>query len=154
MKQKLLKMTLLLCALIAGSSVWAAEDDTHDFAQDFSQLLNNNAAISSINIDQQTYPIKKVIVSYRYNKTLENAVTIAVSVGNTSFGTFDVNGTGSNYNTHDFTGTETSGAVTISFTNNTGSGTGHGTFYVNNTAPMAAVFWKTQLKSAEKWCTI
>ena len=65
---------LLLCALIVGSgSVWAAENDTHDFSQSLSQLLNNNASIPSITIDQQSYPVKEVIVSYSYNKNIENA---------------------------------------------------------------------------------
>ena len=131
MKKLLLKSILLLCALVVGSSAWATVDETHDFSQSLSQLLNNNATISSINIAAQSYPIKKVTVSYRYNNTKKDAVTIAVSVGGTSWGTFDVNGTGSNYITHDFTGTEATGAVAISFTNNTGNGTGHGTFYVN-----------------------
>ena len=134
MKQKLLlKSMLLLCALIAGSSsVWAAEGDKHDFSQSLSQLLNNNASISSINIAKQSYTVKEVIVSYRYNNTKTDAVTMEVSVGGNSWGTFNVNGTGSNYSTKSFTDDAVKGAITISFTNNTGSGTGHGTFYVNN----------------------
>ena len=129
----LLKSLFLLCALIVGtSSSWATVNDTHDFSQSLSQLLNNNASISSINIAAQSYPIKKVTVSYRYNKTIKDAVTITVSVGGTSWGSKNVVGTDKDYSTLDFTGTETTGAVVISFTNNTGSGTGHGTFYVNN----------------------
>ena len=112
--------------------MWAAEGDTHDFAQTLQQLLNNNASIDDITIDAQSYPIKKVIVSYRYNKTLTNAVTVEVSVGGTSWGSSNVVGTGSNYTTMEFTGTEATGEVFISFTNNTGNGTGHGTLYVNN----------------------
>lgn len=107
------------------------EGDTHNFAQNLQQLLNNNASISSINIAAQSYPVKKVTVSYRYNNTKTDAVTMEVTVGGTSWGTFNVNGTGSNYSTHDFEGESTTGAIVISFTNNTGSGTGHGTFYVN-----------------------
>ena len=108
------------------------EDDTHDFSQSLEQLLNNNATIASINIAQQSYPVKKVTVSYRYNNTITDAVTMEVRVGGTSWGTFDVNGTGKNYSTQDFEGQSTTGAISITFTNNTGSGTGHGTFYVNN----------------------
>ena len=131
-KSLLMKTMLLLCALIVGSSAWAAEGDTHVFVQTLQQLLNNNASIDDITIDAQSYPIKKVIVSYRYNKTLTNAVTVEVSVGGTSWGSSNVVGTGSNYTTMEFTGTEATGEVVISFTNNTGNGTGHGTFYVNN----------------------
>ena len=122
---------LLVCVML-GVSAWGAENETHDFTQSLSQLLNNNATISSINIDAQSYPIKKVIVSYKYNKTIQNAVTIAVKVGNTSWGTQNVVGTGSDYSTIEFSGDATTGAVEISFTNNTGNGTGHGTFYVNS----------------------
>ena len=132
-KLNLLKSFFLLCALIVGStSVWATENDTHDFAQTLSQLLNNNATISGINIAEQTYPVKKVIVSYRYNKEITNAVTVAVSVNGTSWGSKNVVGTGSDYSTLEFSGEEANGEVSISFTNNTGTGTGHGTFYVNN----------------------
>lgn len=128
-----MKFMLLLCALIVGSgTMWAAENDTHDFSQSLSQLLNNNAAISSIEIAAQNYPVKKVVVSYRYNKTLTNAVTVAVSVGGNSWGSSYVVGTGSNYTTMEFSGNATTGAIVISFTNNTGDGTGHGTFYVDN----------------------
>ena len=112
--------------------MWAAEDETHDFAQEFSQLLNNNADITSINIPEQAYPVKKVILSYRYNKTIENAVTVSVSVNGHSWGAQNVVGTGSTYTTMEFSGEDASGDITISFTNNTGDGTGHGTFYVNN----------------------
>ena len=128
----LLKSLLLLCALIVGSlSSWADDGDKHDFTQSLQQLLNNNATISSINIAQQDYPVKEVIVSYRYNNTKTDAVTMEVNVGNSSWGTFNVNGTGSNYFTTSFEGNPTIGGISISFTNNTGSGTGHGTFYVN-----------------------
>ncbi|MBR0273120.1 MAG: InlB B-repeat-containing protein [Bacteroidaceae bacterium] len=139
MKQKLLNsiklralmLVAVLCALFTGTA-WGAEDDTHDFSQSLSQLLNNNASIAGINIEAQTYPVKKVIISYRYNKTLTNAVTMSVSVGGNDWGSQYSEGTGSNYSTVEFSGDAVEGAIDISFTNNTGSGTGHGTFYVNN----------------------
>ena len=112
-------------------TAFAAEDDKHDFDQTLQQLLNNNASISPINIAEQSYPVKSVIVSYRYNNTKPDAVTINVTVGGTNFGSFNVNGTGGNYQTQAFNGAAIKGAVAISFVNNTGSGTGHGTFYVN-----------------------
>jgi len=124
---------LLLCALIVGTNVvWAADGDTHDFSQSLSQLLNNNASISSINIAAQSYPVKEVIISYRYNNTKKDAVTISVTVAGDSWGSFNVNGTGSNYLTESFTNEQKTGVINITFTNNTGNGKGHGTFYVNN----------------------
>ena len=127
-------LTLLLTLLFSLeiNNAWGAENDTHDFTQSLSQLLNNNASINSINIAEQSYPVKEVIISFRYNKTIENAVTMEVSVGGTSWGTKYSAGTGSNYADSSFTHVAASGAIAISFTNNTGSGTGHGTFYVNN----------------------
>lgn len=124
-------MAVMLFTIGVGN-VWGAENDTHDFSQSLSQLLNNNASISSINIDAPSYPIKEVIISFRYNKTIENAVTMTVSVGGTSWGSKYSAGTGNNYADSSFTHASASGAIAISFTNNTGSGTGHGTFYINN----------------------
>lgn len=119
-------------AVLFSVSAWAADGDEHNFSQTLSQLLNNNASIPSIDIAAQSYPVKKIVVSYRYNKTIKNAVTVEVSVGGTSWGSESVNGTGSNYSTLEFSGEAVTGAISISFTNNTGNGTGHGTFYVNN----------------------
>ena len=134
MKKKLQFKKLLLMALmlVGAGTAWAADGDTHDFAQTLQQLLNNNASINPINIEEQEYAVKKVIVSYRYNKTITNAVTVSVSVGGNDWGSQYVNGTGNNYSTLEFSGEEAiKGAIAISFTNNTGSGTGHGTFYVD-----------------------
>ena len=130
-KSRWLLVPLMLITFGVGN-VWGAENDTHDFAQSLSQLLNNNASISSINIAEQNYPVKEVIISFRYNKTIEDAVTMGVSVGGTSWGTQNSTGTGNNYSTKTFSHESATGAIVISFTNNTGSGTGHGTFYVNN----------------------
>ena len=92
--------------------------------------MNDNASISSINISDQGYPIKSIIITCRYNKDLDPAVTIAVSVGGESFASNQT--VGDNFNsTKTFNG-NASGAISISFTNETGSGTGHGTFYVTN----------------------
>ena len=125
-------MLVAIMTTALSGTAWAEENDTHDFAQTVQQLLNNNASISSINIDAQSYSVKKVVVSYRYNKTLTDAVTVEVTVNGTSWGTQNVEGTGNNYSTLEFTGDAETGAIEISFTNNTGNGTGHGTFYVNN----------------------
>ena len=123
---------LLLCALIVGSSsLWAAENDNHDFAQSLSQLLNNNASIASINIAEQSYSVKQIIVSYSYNKDITNAVTISAAIGGNAFGSSHVV-SASETSTAIFSGSSTTGAITISFVNGTGSGTGHGTFKVTN----------------------
>lgn len=119
-----------MCLLFGVGQSWAAEGDTHDFTQTLSQLLNNNASISSITIPQQTYPVKEVKVTWRYNKSTSDVVTIAVSVGSTNFGSEKV-GT-STTSTSSFKGSSTTGKITVSFTNHAGSGTGKGTFYVTN----------------------
>lgn len=127
MKKLLTFLTLLVLAYGVG---WAAENDVHDAGISFSQLLNNNASINPVSISAPTYPIKTVTINWRYNKSTANVVTIEVKVGGTSWGTQSV---GTN-TTSDviFNGTPTIGAVEITFTNNAGSGTGKGTFYVNS----------------------
>ena len=131
MRKLFLKSMLLLCALIVGSSsMWAAEGDIHDMSITQSTNLNNNASIPSVNIDEQSYSIKKVTINWRYNKTTENPVTIEVIVGGNSWGTETISG--NKTDDVEFSGSSTTGAVVINFTNNTGSGTGHGTFYVNS----------------------
>jgi len=132
LKNNLLSKFVLLCAvLLAGAgTAWAAEGDVHDFSQSLSQLLNNNASISSISIAEQDYPIKQIVVSYSYNKAIDNAVTIEAKVGESSWGTHVVSK--SETTTATFDGSSATGNVVISFTNGTGSGTGHGTFKVTN----------------------
>lgn len=124
-------LALLVVLILTCGNAWGAEGDTHDFSQSLQQLLNNNASISSINIAAQSYPVKEVIISFRYNNTINNAVTMEVLVGGNSWGTAYSEGTKSNYKTRSFTHDAVTGAVAITFTNNTGTGTGHGTFYVN-----------------------
>lgn len=130
-KSFLLKTMLLLCALVAGSgSVWAAENDTHDFSQTLSQLLNNGADIASINIAEQSYTVKEVIISYTHNKSLTgDFVTASVSVGGNSFGSTML--TANTTTTQSFSSSSKSGAIVISFTNPR-TGTGQGTFKVTN----------------------
>ena len=131
MTKKLLTFLTLL-TLFFGVG-WAAEDDVHNFPVNVQQLLNNNATIQPVVIEQQSYPIKAVTVHWRHNKDNEG-VTIEVFVGGTSWGTQKVTNSGTDYFNAVFEGTSTTGAVRITFTNNTGSGTGHGTFYVDNVA--------------------
>jgi len=130
-KLYLLKSILLLCALVAGSvSAWAEEGDVHDMSITQSTQLNDNASIPTINIDEQDYPVKKVTINYRHNKSITNPVTIEVTVGGTSWGTKNITGN----TTADvvFEGESAKGAIVIDFTNNSGSGTGKGTLWVNS----------------------
>ena len=130
---------LILFLLCVAGNAWGAEGDTHDFSQSLSQLLNNKASIASINIASQSYTVKEVKVTYSYNNKLAaDIVTINVSVGETSFGSFKVvstKTTGTTAGTQSFKTspqTSVSGAISVSFINHTGSGSGHGTFQVSN----------------------
>mgnify|MGYP003290881692 CR=1 FL=1 len=114
------------------SEVKAATNETHEFSQSFSQLLNNDASIASIEIPQQTYTIKKIELVCRYNKAIDPAVEVNVTVGSDALS--EVVTVGNNFNGTKSWELDTpkSGKVTFSFTNKCGSGTGKGTFYVTN----------------------
>ena len=122
-------LALIVCVFVP-LGMKAAEDDVHDMNISQSTVLNNNAEIPSINIAAQSYSVKTVTINWRYNKTIENPVTIEVLVGGNSWGTQTI--TGNTTADAVFEGESTIGAIVINFTNNTGSGTGHGTFYVNS----------------------
>ena len=128
----LLKSMLLLCALVAGgSSVWGVEGDTHDFPQTTSVLLNNSASIDEINIAEQAYPVKEVIISYTHNKSLTgDFVTATVSVDGSSWGSNAL--TCNTTTTSSFTGTSATGAIVISFVNHRTASSKQGTFQVTN----------------------
>ena len=127
----ILTAALALLAIFAiPMGMKAAEGDVHDMNITQSTNLNNNASIPSIEIDAQSYSVKTVTINWRYNKAIENPVTIEVIVGDESWGTQTI--TGNTTADAVFEGESTIGAITINFTNNTGSGTGHGTFYVNS----------------------
>ena len=66
---KRLAMVLTMLLIVGIGQAWGAEGDTHDFTQTLSQLLNNNATISSITIPEQSYSIKEVKITCKYNKT-------------------------------------------------------------------------------------
>ena len=120
----------LLAILAIPMGMKAAEGDVHDMNITQSTNLNNNASIPSVNIAAQAYPVKTVTINWRYNKTNTDPVTIEVLVGGTSWGIQTI--TGNTTADAVFNGESTIGAIVINFTNNTGSGTGHGTFYVNS----------------------
>jgi uncharacterized repeat protein (TIGR02543 family) len=120
----------LLAFLAIPMGMRADAGDVHDMNITQSTVLNNNSAIPSINIEAQAYPVEAVTINWRYNKTIENPVTIEVLVDGTSWGTQTI--TGNTTADAIFEGSATMGPIVINFTNNTGSGTGHGTFYVNS----------------------
>ena len=126
-----LKTMLLLCLMVVGvGNAWGTEGDTHDFSQTLSQLLNNGNSITSINIAQQSYPVKEVIISYTHNKSLTgDFVTASVSVGGDNWGSNML--TCNTTTTQSFSGSSKTGAIVISFTNPR-TGTGQGTFKVTN----------------------
>ena len=123
---------ICLCMLTVGvGNVWGAENDTHDFTQTLSQLLNNNASIADVTVAEQSYTVKSVIVTVVYNKTAGGA-TVSVKVGGTTFGspqTMNSNMT----KTFTYNGASAvKGKVVVSSVNNCGSGTGKGTFKITN----------------------
>lgn len=130
-KKNLFSRMLLLLALIVGSTsnAWAAEGDPHEFTQNLQQLLNNNNSINSINISDPGYYVKEIKITCRYNKDIDPAVTINATIGGNAFGSSVT--VGNNFDgTKSITGSSVKGNIIISFKNETGNGTGHGTFYV------------------------
>ena len=119
-------------AVLSIGQMWAAEDEVHKFnsSNETREVgLNNDAAIPAIEIAAPAYPVKKVAVNCKYNKSGLPGVTISVTVGGEAFGesyTFDEKTT----KTVNFEGSAASGDIVISFVNNSGTGTGKGTFYV------------------------
>ena len=116
------------------SPVHAAENESHAFSQSIQQVLNGNAAIDSISISEQSYPIKQVNVHYRYNKTNNTSVSCTVSVAGNEVDTKYITGTGSNYANLEFPiGSSVKGAVSITFANTGNSASsGRGTLWVDN----------------------
>ncbi len=133
MKKRFTKIMLLLFALVVGiGNAWAAEDDTHDFPQTIEESLNNGNKPDDINIAEQTYPVKEVIITYSYNKS--NNVTCTVSVNGTEWGTQTFSSTGNltTTSTLNFTGTSAQGAIVVSFANNTVASSKMGTLKITN----------------------
>ena len=111
--------------------MWGVENETHDFTQTLSQLLNNNASIADVTVTEQSYTVKSVIVTVNYNKKAGGA-TVSVKVGGTTFGSAQ---TINSDTTTTFTyngASAVKGQVVVSSVNNCGSGTGKGTFKITN----------------------
>ena len=123
---------ICLCMLTVGvGNVWGTEGDEHEYTDvAFSQLLNNSATISDVTITDPGYPVKKIVANCRYNKTV-GGVTISITIGGNSFGTNQTHNANSTVDLN-FTDDAMTGDIVLSFTNNCGSGTGKGTFYLNS----------------------
>ena len=127
---KLVSVLVLVLSLGSGN-VWGAENDTHDFTQTLSQLLNNNASIADVTVAEQSYTVKSVIVTVNYNKTAGGA-TVSVKVGGTTFGSAQTINS-STTTTFTYNGASAiKGQVVVSSVNNCGNGTGKGTFKITN----------------------
>lgn len=123
-------LILLLGFLTLGiSQVWGVEGDVHDFSQSISQLLNNGASISSINIPKQSYPVKQINVIGNYNKSINPAVTITIKVDGKEWAEPQSVGTNSGF-TKQFFGASKSGEIVISFENHCTGSSKQGTFEV------------------------
>lgn len=125
-------LPLILVFLTLSLNTWGAEGDTHpipvtnELASGL--LLNGPATISDINFSDPGYSISSLAFNCKYNKTV-GGVTFSVTIGGELFGsvTFNKNATETVY----INGTEAaSGDVVITCTNNCGSGSGKGTFYL------------------------
>ena len=145
-------LLVMFVALSVSVSAWGAEGDEHTVTDvNFEKLLNNSAQINDVTISDPGYPIKKIIVNCRYNKTA-GGVTISIKIGGKTFASSKTHNSNSTVNI-EFTDEAMQGDVVFSFVNNCGSGTGKGTFYFNSvtlvegastsTTPYAVTFYKT-----------
>lgn len=117
--------------------VMAAEDDSHsidDFTgKDVGVLLNNGAAPDTIELADQGYPVKQVVIGWKHNKS-NDGVTATVTVGGDELGSGKVGGQNATTTTTIGDGSlSLSGAITISFSNSM-TGTGKGTLYLKTLA--------------------
>ena len=134
-KRNLSSLRLLLVMLLTiTTNVWGAEDDTYDFPQNISVSLNNCATFDDIELPEQDYPIKEVIITYAYNKSASPKAI--VTIDNEEIGTKSFTGTGNltTYNTLIFSlDSPLKGSVIISNISASGcTGTGKGTLKITN----------------------
>ncbi len=117
--------------IVFSVSAWGAEGDTHDFAQTLEQVLNNGVSISNVTVPEQSYTVKKVIVTVNYNKSRPGA-TVSVKVGETTFGSPQTINSSTTTTFEYENSTAVKGTVTISSQNNCTSSSGNGTFKITN----------------------
>ena len=124
----------MFLTLSVTTNAWGAEDDTYDFPQNISVSLNNCATFDDIELPEQDYPIKEVIITYAYNKSASPKAI--VTIGNEKIGTQSFTGTGNltTYNTLIFSlDSPLKGSVIISNISASGcSGSGKGTLKITN----------------------
>lgn len=125
-------LLVLFLTLTVTTNAWGAEGDEHTFTSDvkFEKLLNNSAAINDVTISDPGYPVKKIIVNCRYNKTA-GGVTISVKIGGETFASSKTHNSNSTVDI-EFTDEAMQGDIVFSFVNNCSDGTGKGTFYFNS----------------------
>lgn len=159
MKQNFIVKQLLVVifAIVGIVPMWGAEGDTHKWtsytewgissSSTTSWLRNNNATLPTLKYTP-SFPVKKITLNVRQsNATGSNS--ISVTVGGSSFGS--TVGALSGTTAYDIEFTEddaASGQIVITCTNNSGSGTGKGTFYINSiTVTEGSDVSKTSLSS-------
>lgn len=127
-------MTLLLVSMLS-INLWGAEGDTHvvtpKHANASGTQLNNNATIKPDTIAELSYPIKKLVINAKTNKSA-SCVSISVFVGNQAFGdtkNAPINTTG---DVIFESSTAMSGDIIINYANNSGSGSSKGTLTINS----------------------
>ena len=130
------KITFLIAALMLlfinglPLTLKANDGDEHDMGITHSFTLYDTGTLPSDNISAQSYPVKKVTVAWKYNKSIANVATISVSVNGTNWGSVTVgNKTSGNAV---FEGASVVGPIVISYSNDIGTGTGNGTLTINS----------------------
>lgn len=140
MKSKvMLSVLLLTCMALNVNLAWSATGESHQWttysdwggSDTKSWLRNNNANLPTFKYTP-TYAVSKVVLNVRQsNPTGSNS--IEVTIGGSSFGTKVSSLSGTTAYDITFEGTTAmSGEIVITCTNNSGSGTGKGTFYLNS----------------------
>lgn len=130
---------MLTCMALNVNLAWSATGESHQWttysdwggSDTKSWLRNNNANLPTFKYTP-TYAVSKVVLNVRQsNSTGSNS--IEVTIGGSSFGTKVSSLSGTTAYDITFEGTTAmSGEIVITCTNNSGSGTGKGTFYLNS----------------------
>ena len=127
-------LLVMFMTLSVTTNAWGAEDDTYDFPQNISVSLNKCATFDDIELPEQDYPIKEVIITYAYNKSASPKAI--VTIGNEEIGTKSFTGTGNltTYKTLIFSlDSPLKGSVIISnISASDCSGSGKGTLKITN----------------------
>lgn len=125
-------VVLTLIFTIGVGNAWGAENDTHDFKQILSQSLSFSAKIEDVTVAEQSYSVKTVKVTVKYNNTAGGA-TVSVKVGGVTFGKAQtINSNSTKVFTYEGA-SAVKGEVVVSSVNNCGwSWWDKGTFQITN----------------------